>query len=102
MIREGRGLNKKAEQHRAKLAQHCDVVLIHVFDPLESHLPAKGQYRFTDEQRDVVIDTGDKQRILSYQQRYQDRLDYLQQIANRTGLRFLQCSTADDPLEVLR
>ena len=102
IISDFRGINQKSENHLAKLSRHCDVVLIQVFDPLESHLPAKGRYRFTDEQRDAVIDTGDKKRILSYQQRYQDRLDYLQQIANRTGLRFLQCSTADDPLEVLR
>ena len=102
IISDFRGINKKAENHLAKLSRHCDVVLIQVFDPLESHLPAKGRYRFTDEQRDVIIDTGDKQRILSYQQRYQDRLNYLQQIANKTGLRFLQCSTVEDPLEVLR
>ena len=102
IISDFRGINKKAENHLAKLSRHCDVVLIQVFDPLESHLPAKGRYRFTDEQRDAVIDTGDKQRILSYQKRYQDRLDYLQQIASKTGLRFLQCSTVEDPLEVLR
>ena len=102
IISDFRGLNQKAENHLAKLSRHCDVVLIQVFDPLESRLPAKGRYRFTDEHRDAVIDTGDKQRILGYQQRYQDRLDYLQQIANKTGLRILQCSTAEDPLEVLR
>ncbi len=102
IISDFRGVNQKAENHLAKLSRHCDVVIIQVFDPLESHLPAKGRYRFTDGQRDAVIDTGDKQRILSYQQRYQDRLDYLQQIANKTGLKILQCSTAEDPLEVLR
>jgi uncharacterized protein (DUF58 family) len=102
IISDFRGVNQKAENHLAKLSRHCDVVIIQVSDPLESHLPAKGRYRFTDGQRDAVIDTGDKQRILSYQQRYQDRLDYLQQIANKTGLKILQCSTAEDPLEVLR
>ena len=102
IISDFRGVNQKAENHLAKLSRHCDVVIIQVFDPLESHLPAKGRYRFTDGQRDAVIDTGDKQRILSYQQHYQDRLDYLQQIANKTGLKILQCSTAEDPLEVLR
>ena len=88
--------------HLAKLSRHCDVVLIQIYDPLESHLPAKGRYRFTDEQRDVVIDTGDNQRILSYQQRYQERLDYLQSAAKKLNLIFFQCSTADDPIEVLR
>jgi len=102
IISDFRGLNHKAENHLAKLSRHCDVVLIQVFDPLESHLPDKGRYRFTDEQRDAVIDTGDKKRILNYHQRFLQRLDILQQIKNKTGLTFFQCSTADDPLEVLR
>jgi len=102
IISDFRGLNQKAENHLAKLSRHCDVVLIHIYDELESHLPAKGRYRFTDEQRDVVIDTGDNQRLLSYQQQYQQRLEYLQHTAKKLGLLFFQCSTTDDPFEVLR
>jgi len=102
IISDFRGLEKKAENHLAKLSSHCDVVLIHIYDELESHLPAKGRYRFTDEQLDVVIDTGDSQRILSYQQHYQQRLDYLQHTAKKLNLVFFQCSTTDDPIEVLR
>lgn len=102
IISDFRGINKKSENHLAKLAGHCDVILIQVYDPLESHLPAKGSYRFTDGQRDVAIDTGDNKQILGYQQHYQDRLDYLQRTAKKLGLFFFQCSTTDDPVEVLR
>ena len=102
IISDFRGLNHKAEQHLAKLSRHCDVVLIHVFDPLESHLPAKGRYRFADDEGDFVIDTGDKNRVFSYQQLYQNRLNYLQKITKRTGLLFIQCNTTEDPIEVLR
>ena len=102
IISDFRGLTPKAENHLAKLAGHCEVSLIHIYDPLESHLPAKGRYRFTDDTRDAVIDTGDKKRSLSYQQHYQQRLEHLRQIAKKIGLAFIQCSTAEDPLEVLR
>ncbi len=102
IISDFRGLTQKAEHHLAKLSRHCELVLIQVYDPLESHLPAKGRYRFADEQRDVVIDTGDEQRILSYQRRYQQRLECLQRIAKKMNLVCFQCSTADDPVEVLR
>jgi len=102
IISDFRGFNQKAENHLSKLSRHCDVVLIHIYDYLESHLPAKGRYRFTDGQRDVVIDTGDKQRILSYQQQYQQRLEFLQHTAKKLGILFIQCSTTDDPIEVLR
>ncbi len=102
IISDFRGLDQKADHHLAKLSRHCDVVLIHIFDPLESHLPEKGRYRFTDNQRDIVIDTGDSQRILSYQHHYQQRLDTLQHTAKKLGLLFFQCSTTDNPVEVLR
>ncbi len=102
IISDFRGLDDKAEQHLAKLSRHCDLVLIQVYDPLESHLPEKGRYRFTDDQRDLIIDSGDKQRILHYQQQHQQRLDALQRIVKKLGLVFFQCSTRDDPVEVLR
>jgi hypothetical protein len=95
------------------------VVLIFVYDPLESRLPEKGRYRFTamdgayaaslsgtgaaaDGVRDVVIDTGDRQRLLKYQQHFSGRLSQLEQIAKKMGLAFIQCSTTDDPIQRLR
>jgi uncharacterized protein (DUF58 family) len=102
IISDFRGINDKAETHLAKLSQHCEVVLIFVYDPLESSLPAKGRYRFTDDERDVVIDTSDQQRLLSYQQHFVQRQQRLEQIAKKRGLAFIQCSTAEDPIQSLR
>ncbi len=102
MISDFRGLNDKTEIHLSKLAKHCDVVLIHVFDPLESRLPTKGRYRFTDRVRDIVIDSGDRQRLIVYHQRFERQLHHLRQLSRKLGITLLQCSTADDPLEPLR
>ncbi|MDD5412202.1 MAG: DUF58 domain-containing protein, partial [Methylobacter sp.] len=68
----------------------------------ESSLPAKGRYRFTDDERDVVIDTSDQQRLLSYQQHFIQRQQRVEQIAKKMGLAFIQCSTAEDPIQSLR
>ncbi|WP_340120976.1 DUF58 domain-containing protein [Methylobacter svalbardensis] len=119
MISDFRGINDQVENYLAKLSRHCEVVLIFIYDPLESHLPDKGRYRFIakdgvyaaslsgtgaaiDEQRDVVIDTGDRQRLLKYQQHFTQRLHKLEQIAKKLGLAFIQCSTTDDPIQRLR
>ena len=102
IISDFRGLDAKAETHLAKLARHGEVILVLVYDPLESHLPDKGRYRFTDERRDVVIDTSDKQRIFAYQQRFQQHLWQLEQLCQRPGLSLLTCSTVDDPLKVFK
>lgn len=102
IISDFRGFNDKTETHLAKLSQHCDVVLIFVYDPLESSLPVKGRYRFTNDERDVVIDSSDKQRVLMYQQRFAARRQRLEQLAKKRGLAFIQCSTAEDPVQCLR
>jgi len=102
IISDFRGINDQVEAHLAKLSRHCEVVLVFVYDPLESHLPERGRYRFTDDQRDVVIDTGDRQRLLKYQQHFTQRLHQLEQIAKKMGLALIQCSTTDDPIQRLR
>ena len=102
IISDFRGINDQAETHIAKLSQHCEVVLIFVYDPLESSLPTKGRYRFTDDERDVVIDASDQQRLLSYHQRFDQRLQRLELLAKKRGLAFIQCSTSEDPLQCLR
>jgi len=102
IISDFRGINDQAETHIAKLSRHCEVVLIFIYDPLESHLPVKGRYRFTDEMRDVVMDTGDQKRLSAYHQRFAERLQRLELLAKKRGLAFIQCSTMEDPLQCLR
>jgi len=102
IISDFRGLNKAAEHYLAKLARHCEVVMILVYDPLESHLPAKGCYRFTDNSKDIMVDTSDKQRILSYQDKFQQHCVDLQQLANKLNIRYLRCASNDDPVQILR
>jgi uncharacterized protein (DUF58 family) len=102
IISDFRGFNDQAEVHLAKLSQHCEVVLIFVYDVLESRLPVKGRYRFTDGERDVIIDSSDQQRLLHYHQRFTQRLRELETVAKKRGLALIQCSTTEDPLQRLR
>lgn len=102
IISDFRGINTQTENYLLKLSEHCDIVLIFIYDPLEKGLPTQGRYRFTDEQREVVIDTSDKLRLSNYQLRFEERLQKLQRIALRRGLALIQCSTQDDPVQRLR
>ena len=102
MISDFRGLNDAVELHLSKLSRHCEVVLVFIYDPLETRLPTKGRYRFTDTVRDVVIDATDQQRLLNYQQRFEQRKQRLELLAKKQGLTLIQCSTLDDPLQCLR
>jgi len=106
VISDFRGINDQCENYLLKLSEHCDVVLVFIYDPLEKGLPTQGRFRFTNDQpnhqREVVIDTSDKQRIAHYQLRFEDRLQKLKRIAQRRSLALIQCSTQDDPVQRLR
>lgn len=102
IISDFRGLNQATENHLAKLSSHCEVVLIQVYDPIESQLPKKGRYRFIDKNSDIVIDTADTHCVDKYQKRYQQRLEYLLKVVKKCGIGIIHCGTDDDPIEVLR
>jgi len=101
IISDFRGLNKTAENHLALLSRHCEVVLMHVYDPLESHLPNKGRYRFTNQLRDVIVDSGDKKKLYEYQKHFQDRLSFLTRLSQKLRLDLCSCSTNQSPFETL-
>lgn len=101
IISDFRGLNEATENHLALLSRHCEVVLLHVYDPLESRLPDKGRYRFTDKIRDIVIDGADKKKLYDYQQHFEDRRSYLNHLSQKLKLGLCSCSTHQSPVDVL-
>ncbi|MGZ4958543.1 MAG: DUF58 domain-containing protein [Methylomonas sp.] len=101
ILSDFRGLNAEAENHLANLARHCDVVLVQIADPLESHLPGKGHYRFTDGEHEVMIDSGNARRLLEYQQRFQSRQEHLQHLCRKLRMSWLSCATNHQPIDAL-
>jgi uncharacterized protein (DUF58 family) len=102
LISDFRGLSAKAEMQLSKLARHSEVVLIHIYDPLESQLPNRGRYRFTDGLRDITVDTADKRQVNDYQQQFQQRQALLQKLSRKWQLKLIECQTTDNLLEVIR
>ena len=102
IISDFRGLNEQAEHHLIKLSEHSDLVLILIYDPLEKNLPGQGRYRFTDGQRDAIVDTADKNKLSDYVNRFENRLTQLKRLSSRRGVALMQCSTQTDPVTRLR
>lgn len=102
IISDFRGMDNVAAQHLTRLAKHCEVVLLKVYDLLESQLPVKGRYRFTDGARDCVVDSSQVLRVVNYQQRFIEQQQSLEQLAKKLGLTFITCTTQADPLQRLR
>ena len=102
IISDFRGLTPHAETQLAKLAQHCDVVLVFVHDDLEQHLPRSSRYRFTQQGQDVIIDTNDAMLLQSYQQRFLAKQQHLQHLAKQRGMILISVNTQADPLACLK
>lgn len=101
IVSDFRGLNDNVARQLAKLARHCELVLLQVFDQLERTLPTKGRYRFTDGAEDTVVDMNDKRRVEQYQQYFLEREACLQKLCKTWRMTLVQCTTIDDPVKVL-
>ena len=96
-----RGLNSYTESLLARLTRHCDVIPILVYDPFESKLPEAGHYWITDGVKRTSLDGSGHQFLIEYKQRFQQRKQRMQRLAIKQGMKFLQCSTVDKPLDTL-
>lgn len=102
IISDFRGMSELVQNHLFRLARHCEVVMIQVFDSLESELPPNGRYQFTDGTQMRLVDTADSARIHAYQQRFQRQQTNLLEMSKRIGGALLLCKTNDSPLDILR
>lgn len=101
IISDFRGLTPYAQTQLAKLSQHCDVVLIFVYDEIEQHLPTSGQYRFTQNGHDVIFDATEK-KAREYHQRFLAKQIQLQEIAKKNRMILIPVNTQADALACLR
>jgi uncharacterized protein (DUF58 family) len=101
MISDFRGFDKESESLLTQIARHNDVVLIHVHDPLESRLPQKGQYRLTDGDRNLDIDTTSEQFQQNYHARFSHRINRLESFCQTHRIQWLQCRTDQSPSDML-
>ncbi|MGH8551016.1 MAG: DUF58 domain-containing protein [Methylococcales bacterium] len=101
LLSDFRGLNPKTESLLVRLARHCDVVPILIYDPLECRLPERGNYRITNGEKRISLDFSDVQTHLDYQERFRSRQHRLRRLAAQQPMKYLECCTLDEPLDVL-
>jgi ribonuclease D len=85
-----------------RLAKHCELLLVFIYDPLERQLPQQGRYRFANDQHEVLVDSANNLRLQRYQQLFTVRQQQLTDLARHYRWRLLVCSTTDDPADCLR
>ena len=97
-----RQLSPTAESHLLRLARHCDVILLFIYDQLESQLPHRGRYRLSDGRRELTLNAADERYRLGYQQKFRQRQEHLHHLALKYRMRMIPCQTTDDPVRILQ
>jgi uncharacterized protein (DUF58 family) len=81
LLSDFRKLGADAEQHLRQLAGHCDLMLVHFFDPVEAELPPPGRYRIQSGSRTFAIETANEVLRRSYHERYAARIAGMKALA---------------------
>ncbi len=102
MISDFRGLDAAAASRLTQIARHNEIILIQIYDWLETQLPDKGQYSLGTADKIVSFNAANKKFKAEYMHHYESRLKTLQQLSRRYGMTWLQCATNEPPLDVLR
>lgn len=102
MISDFQHLDELGKSHLTQLARHNDLVLLFVHDAMERELPPPGLYRISDGAETKTIDTANPARRQAYRQRFDERLQVLEELGRRPGIRLLSLSTDEPPLPALQ
>ncbi|MCD8530480.1 MAG: hypothetical protein LRY66_03785 [Saccharospirillaceae bacterium] len=102
-ISDWAGFDAECEQHLHAVTRHCDLVAVHLSDPLEAELPPPGLYSLSDGQQRLSLDSSSRRQREEYQQAFDRRLNTLQQQLLRIHVPLIPLSTSEaDPLPLLR
>lgn len=87
----------KLKKTLTQIHQQHEVVLIHIVDPADYHLPAIGQVNFHDmNHQKLSINTHLKQGLQRYHQAWQQRQHDLEQLAHQLNVDLITIATNDE------
>ncbi len=102
-ISDWTGFDADCEQQLHAVTRHCDLVAVHISDPLEAELPPPGLYSLSDGQQRLSLDSTTSRQREEYQQAFNLRMNNLQQQLQRLKVPLIALSTSNaDPLPALR
>jgi uncharacterized protein (DUF58 family) len=101
LLSDFRRLGQDAERHLQRLAAHCDLLLVHCYDAVESELPPPGRYRIQSVGRSFSIETTNEALRRRYHERFAERRAALEALCRSPGIHMVDCPTDAEPRSVL-
>ncbi|MBF0185279.1 MAG: DUF58 domain-containing protein [Magnetococcales bacterium] len=87
--------------HLSQLARHNELLLTMLYDPLEYTLPPPGRYPLQDGERLLLLDSHGKGQREAYRNRFQEKVQHLQNFCHTHRIGFLTCATNEDAVSKL-
>ena len=96
LLSDFRGMDETASLQLMQISRQSDMVILFIYDPLERELPENGRYRVSNGLQERVLDTADRKLLQQYHQKFEDRLQMMQQLAGKCGIQLIEtCTTTD-------
>ncbi len=102
LISDFREMDQQAESHLINIARHNDIVLIHVYDPIEAELPTPGHYKVSDGTTELALNTSDPNLRKQYHDHFEQHQQRLARLCMQHRMYLLPLSTQDDVLTRLQ
>jgi uncharacterized protein (DUF58 family) len=96
------GIDREDGAWLARLGRGSEVVMIHVYDPLESSVPPDGRYPAADGERRGLLDTTDRRLRARWQGRFDQHVDRLNELARIHAVHRVALRTDQPVGETLR
>ncbi len=102
MLSDFREMNEKALSHLANISRHNDVILIKITDPIETELPASGNYRLTDGIKELQLQSSSKKIKQRYKQQHEIKSQAFEKFCRQNRIHLITISTSDNAIETLQ
>lgn len=90
------------QTHLERLSRHNDLVLFHLFDPIEAALPPPGHFRVSDGQQQILIDAHNPSNRRRYAAAHIAHTQAIKAMCWQGGMRFVPVSTTQNVMTMLQ
>lgn len=96
------GFDSACEKPLYRLAQHTELMLFHVTDPIEKTLPNLSDWMISDGQQRVSIHAKGKKVRQHHRHHFEERQEHLTLSAQKLGIPLVEASISPDPMRLIR
>ena len=102
LITDGQGADEASRRRMARLAQHNDVLVVFVYDPMEQALGDHGRLAFSDGDGQLEADTSSSRLRRDFRAAFDERVDTLRRVSRRYEVPWLPVHTGAGVAEQVR